>query len=136
MMLLYIHAGFMITGFIMVVSAIVIAATARKKKWWLKIHKAIATAAGMTIFMGIVSAFILAASNTGAHFTKPHAFIGIFSFSVVLATLVLGWSQFKFPQKGKLIRTAHRWIGRTSLIVLTITLLSGLFIVTGISGTL
>jgi hypothetical protein len=128
MILLYVHAGIMITGFIMVLSAVLIAAKARKKRWWLKTHKTIATVAGIAIFGGIVSAFILVTINTGEHFAKPHAFAGIFSFSIVLAALILGRLQFEFSKKVQMLRTVHRWIGRTSLLVLTITILSGLYL--------
>jgi hypothetical protein len=77
---------------------------------------------------GIIMAFIYVSSTNGEHIDGFHQFIGLTAFNFAVATLLLGFYQFKAKNKSAL-RTTHRWLGRFSLLLFLTAITLGLILI-------
>ncbi len=113
MPLFLLHAALMALGFLFVLAALIVAGTQRRKRWWLKVHRAIGIAGGLLMALGAVAAVASVASNPdGEHLRTPHTWVGALTVLTAVITPALGQLQFKIPGKAAAIRTAHRLCGR------------------------
>ena len=127
MPLFLIHAALMASGFLFVFSALVVAMTQRRKRWWLKIHKAIGLTGGSLLLLGAITAVAAVASTPeGHHLRTPHTWLGVLTVSVAIIAPVLGLLQFRIPQKVGTIRVLHRLFGRLLNLIAPIAILLGL----------
>ena len=127
MPLFFIHAALMAAGFLLVFSALIVAMTQRRKRWWLKIHKAIGLTGGSLMLLGAVAAVAAVASTPeGHHLRTPHTWLGVLTVSAAIITPVLGLLQFRIPQKAATIRVVHRLFGRLLNLIAPIAILLGL----------
>ena len=127
MPLFLIHAALMATGFLFVLSALIVAKTQRRKPWWLKVHRAIGLTGGSLLLLGAVAAIAAVASTPeGEHLRSPHTWLGVLTVSTAIVTPALGLLQFRIPRKAVTIRTVHRFFGRLLNILAPIAILLGL----------
>ena len=127
MPLFLIHAALMAAGFLLVFSALIVAMTQRRKRWWLKIHKAIGLTGGSFLLLGAITAVAAVASTPeGHHLRTPHTWLGVLTVSAAVITPVLGLMQFRIPQKARIIRVVHRFFGRLLNLIAPIAILLGL----------
>lgn len=127
MPLFLIHAAMMAVGFLLVFSALIVAMTQRRKRWWLKVHKAIGLTGGSFMVLGAIMAVTAVASTPeGHHFRTPHTWLGVLTVAVAIITPTLGLLQFKIPQKAASIRVYHRRFGRLLNLMAPIAILLGL----------
>ena len=126
--MLEIHAGFMLAGFFLMLTGVTIAMSARKKKWWLSIHKKLGSAGSSCVILGFIAALYMVSRDTGEHFAVPHTYLGIVTILAVLFTYTMGIMQFKVRRKIVNIRLIHRWSGRVTLSLMLLNALSGFFL--------
>ena len=127
MPLFLIHAALMAAGFLLVCSALIVAMTQRRKRWWLKVHRAIGLTGGSFMVIGAIMAVAAVASTPeGHHFRTPHTWLGVLTVAVAIITPTLGLLQFKIPQKAAVIRVYHRLFGRLLNLMAPIAILLGL----------
>ena len=85
MPLFLIHAALMAAGFLLVLSALIVAMTQRRKRWWLKIHKAIGLTGGSFMVLGAMTAVTAVASTPeGHHLRTPHSWLGALTVAVAI----------------------------------------------------
>ncbi|MGA9109882.1 MAG: hypothetical protein WB290_06250 [Smithella sp.] len=124
------HVSFMAIATSALIAGVSAAIFFRKNKYWLKIHKSFNSFGLFGIAAGIIMAFFYVSGTDGKHIDGPHQINGLAAFILILITLMLGFYQSK--AKNKLaVRTAHRLLGRFSLLLLLTTVTLGL-ILTGI----
>lgn len=123
-MFLY-HAGFMGAGFAVLLSGGLVARYARKRRWWLRVHRGLAYGGVFLVFAGFTTMFL---GKTGGHFQVPHAWLGAAVLVLAVVTPFLGNLQFVLRQKAKEIRAAHRLSGRGTLALMGINVFSGLWL--------
>jgi hypothetical protein len=129
MPLFLIHAGLMATGFLFVLSALIVAMTQRRERWWLKIHRAIGLTGSSLMLLGAITAIAAVASTTEArHLRTPHTWLGVLTVAAAIVTPTLGLLQFRIPQKSAVIRLAHRLSGRLLNLMTPFTILLGLLV--------
>jgi hypothetical protein len=129
MPLFLIHAALMATGFLLAFLALVVAMTQRKKRWWLKRHKAIGLTGGSLILLGAVAAIAAVASTPeGNHLRTPHTWLGALTVCVAIITPTLGLLQFKIPHRVGTIRVVHRLFGRLLNLMSPVTIFLGLLV--------
>ena len=122
------HVSFMATATSALIAGVSAAIFFRKNKYWLKIHKSFNSFGLLGILAGIIMAFIYVSGIDGAHIDGPHQINGLAAFILVLITLMLGFYQFK--AKNKLaVRTTHRWLGRSSLLLFLTAITLGLILI-------
>ena len=126
MPLLYLHAGAMGAGFLLMAAGAGIAGFQRRRRWWLKAHKTFGVTGSFVMLPGLVAAFLMVDQGGSGHIRLPHAGFGLVMILLAFITPVFGQLQFKIREKAKQLREKHRWSGRITLIVGLITILSGL----------
>ncbi len=127
MLLFLIHAALMASGFLFVFSALVVAMTQRKKRWWLKGHKTIGLTGGSLILLGALAAITAVASTPeGHHLRTPHTWLGVLTVLAAIITPTLGLLQFRIPRKVETIRVVHRLFGRLLNLMTPVTIFLGL----------
>jgi hypothetical protein len=122
-----IHAALMAAGFVLIFSALIVAMTQRRKRWWLRIHKGIGLTGASLLLLGAIAAVDAVASTPGGHHLRtPHTWLGVLTVSAAIIAPVLGLLQFRIPQKAGTIRVVHRLFGRLLNFIAPIAILLGL----------
>jgi hypothetical protein len=120
-----IHATFMVLGLIFLISGSCIAKLLRKKKWWLKTHRALGVLGAVFGILGITIAIIMVETAGTGHIRYPHSLIGIITIIFLFITPTLGYKISK-GKTSKGLKATHRWIGRIALILMIFNIVSGL----------
>lgn len=125
-MMIWVHAGSMTVAFILMMSGAVIVRFFKKKRWWLKAHRSVGLGGSVCALIGFTGAFVMVSLFEGSHVSVPHAYIGIITFLSALLTPTLGIMQFQFWRKAAVIRNIHRLSGWITIILMSVTIISGL----------
>jgi uncharacterized membrane protein YozB (DUF420 family) len=120
--LLPLHIMLMSIAAMLVVYALMIAR--RRKKNWLKIHRAFALSGVFTSFLGFASIASQKMLHHFHHFSSAHAKAGFITLCLLSVTPLLGLLIAKLP---KWIRPLHRALGRTTFVALMVTAVMGVF---------
>jgi len=124
-MIFFLHILLMAIATLGIIIAVGAAIFFRKKNNWLKIHKSLNAFSVSGMSAGIIMAVVYVSGTGGKHIDGLHQFIGSAAFVFMVATLYLGFYQFK--AKNKLaIRSIHRLLGRFSLVLLLTAIMLGL----------
>jgi hypothetical protein len=115
-----IHAGFMVFGFVLMGTGIVIARFFKKKRWRLKAHKIITVLGAFCGMVGLIFGIVMVQISTGDHFRILHGIVGAVSVLTFVVTPLLGFFMFSIKGKGKQMRMAHMWLGRIDVLLLMI----------------
>lgn len=126
MVLLYLHAGFMIAGLTLMAAGVAVARLMRKKPWWLRCHRALGACGSLSAVGGFSTALAMVADFGGPHFQVLHAWVGALVVLSATATPVLGQLQFVLKERRAEIRIVHRWAGAITLILISLNMISGL----------
>ena len=127
--LLYFHAGFMLAGFFSMMSGATVAMFLRRKRWWLRFHKAFGILGAVSVLFGLAAVVSMITFSGGEHFEGAHMYLGAVTGVFVFITPLLGTLQFKVQGYSGEIRVMHRWSGRFTLVFAVITIISGLQLV-------
>lgn len=127
-MLLYFHAGFMITGLVLVAAGVTVARLMRRRPWWLRGHRAMGVCGTLAVVAGFSTAVYMVADFGGPHFEVLHAWVGALVMLAATVTPLLGQLQFVLKKWRAHMRRFHRWTGAMTLILLSFNIVSGLVI--------
>jgi hypothetical protein len=127
-MFFILHILLMTISTLCIIAGVSAAMFFRKKISWLKIHKYLNSFSLLGMSTGIIMAFIYISSINGEHIDGLHQIIGLTAFNFAVATLLLGLYQFKAKNKSA-VRTAHRWLGRFSLLLFLTAITLGLILI-------
>lgn len=78
------------------------------------------------MILGLIIGFIMVEDSTGEHFRVSHTFIGILTIIFAAATPIIGYFMFRNKDHIKLLVAVHRWSGRITIILMVLTILSGM----------
>ena len=106
------HAALMAAGFLSFVSALLFAATQRRKPWWLRRHRAAGILGTLFILSGMTAAIAAVAAAVKGHLRTPHTWLGALTIAAAVATPLLGLLQFKIRERTGRLRATHRLCGR------------------------
>lgn len=131
MSFLIFHIGSLVTAFVTMAAAIVIAHFFKNKKWWLKAHKTLNLIAFLFALLGFVFAFLMVQESGGPHIRVPHAILGSTTLVLFIIMPILGQVIFKIRDRKKilLLKKVHRYAGRLTALLFTATILAGLFLI-------
>jgi hypothetical protein len=127
--LLYVHAGFMLAGFFSMMSGATVAMFLRRKRWWLRFHKAVGILGVVSVLFGLAAVISMITFSGGEHFEGAHTYLGAVTAIFAVVTPVLGTLQFSVKVHSAKIRAMHRWSGRVTLLFAVVTIITGLQIV-------
>lgn len=127
MSLIYLHLGLMSAAALAMITAATIARFLKKKKWWLKAHRALNLIAVILALGGLIAAAISVQTSGGPHFRVRHAFYGLAALLFLLASPALGFAIFKTKDKTKIagLKKIHRWMGRITILLMLGAALAG-----------
>ena len=120
------HAGLMAAAFLSFFSALLVAATQRRKPWWLRRHRAAGILGTLFILSGMTAAIAAVAVAAKGHLRTPHTWLGALTIAAAVATPLLGLLQFKIREPAARLRTIHRLSGRVLTGAALVTILFGL----------
>jgi hypothetical protein len=121
-----IHGALMGTALTLMLIGALVARLFKKKRWWLKAHKVISPLGALFAIFGLSMALYMVSLSSGMHFRVPHAILGLITILLVFTTPILGFLQFRVKGKRAMIRNAHRWVARVTLLLMIIVVISGL----------
>lgn len=127
--LFYLHAGFMVLGFLSMVTGASAAMFMRHKGWWFRFHKRAGYTGSLSILFGFTAALSMVTLMNEKHFGILHTYLGLATVVCAVVTPLLGIFQFKVKDQAARIRAIHRWSGRFTLLVAFVTVASGLLII-------
>ncbi len=125
------HALFMITGFLLLLSAVIIVQAGRKTGNWYKNHRILAVTGVSLIIIAYIIAFSMLALSGSGHLRFPHSYVGISIIFLAVLTLALGMFRDRTKTYRVQVRTVHLWLGRLLLLLLALNIIFGLLL-TGI----
>lgn len=124
------HMIIMLIFLLFIITGIITARYLKKRNpEWLKFHKLLMISGLAASIIGIGWIVFVVQVETGVHFRMPHAYLGLGTFLVTLGAPVLGYKYTnRKPDKSRkpLLRIFHIITGRVSLVLLIITIISGL----------
>lgn len=126
------HLGLMLFGLILILGGFVIARKKKTVKKWIVKHKFIGIFGVFCLLGGFVIAFRMVGESFENHFNSIHAIFGVISIALLVITPLIGQTIFwtvktkRLKKKVKTLRMIHRWIGRTTIILVSITITLGL----------
>lgn len=128
-----IHAALMLIGLILVSSATIIARKKKKIKKWIVKHKFIAIFGTFSCLAGLGLGIRIVGENFNNHINSIHSIFGLISISLLSITPIIGQSIFwaakqknKSVKKIRTFRLFHKWLGRTTLLVVIVTIILGI----------
>lgn len=122
----YIHALFLLIGFILILAGLTVARFFRKKRWWLKFHKIFNILGPACIITGVCVMTVHKFKTGGGHLGSLHAYIGLLIVILSILTPLIGYLQIKIHGIGPRLRQIHRISGRILVLIMVINILSGL----------
>ena len=125
MPIVFIHATLMAAGAIIMAVAAFIAMTQRKKRWWIKVHRPFGIAGALSMMAGIIAIALMSDSRGSSLIPEIHGIIGISALALVCTAPILGMLIFRL--KKKWMRPAHRWAGRSAILIAFTNLALGIF---------
>lgn len=123
---LYAHAGLVSTAFVLTAAGAAVARFVRTRRGWLTGHRRLGLAGAVAAGLGAAFAVAMVSGAGGGHLDSPHTWLGLAALVLLFLTPALGRASFSIRGKAALLRTIHRWSGRTTLVLTAVTLATGL----------
>jgi hypothetical protein len=120
------HVALMAAGSVMVAAAVLIAATQRRKRGWLRFHRGAGLSGAVLILTGGAAVVAAVTLDGREHLRSPHTWFGALTIAAAVATPLLGFLQFKIRERAESLRATHRLCGRILTGAALITILFGL----------
>ena len=124
------HMIIMLIFLLFIITGIITARYLKKRNpEWLNFHKLLMISGLTASVLGIGWIVFVVQVETGVHFMTLHAYLGLVTFILTLGAPVLGYKYTgRKTDKGRkpLLRILHKITGRVSLVLLMITIISGL----------
>lgn len=115
------HAVLMVVGLLLILVAVVNVVNKTPKTSWLKAHKMTGGIGCVLIICGLIVAGYMVYED---HFKVSHAYVGLVTLIFTVMTPILGFVSLKMHKKP--VRTVHVWVSRAVVVLLVITVLSGM----------
>jgi hypothetical protein len=120
------HALPLLVSFLLMSAGMLVARYGKKNRRWLAIHKPLGASGALLGIIGLGFGIRMVSMTTGLHFRVFHAFIGAAALVLAMAAPVLGQAMFKARSNKAGFRKAHRLVGRLAILLMGVTILSGL----------
>lgn len=127
------HLGLMLFGLILILGGFFIARKKKTVKKWILKHKFIGVFGVFSLLGGLAMAIRMVGDSFENHINSIHSIFGVISITLLITTPLIGQSIFwsiktkRLKKNVKTFRMIHRWIGRTTIILVLITITLGLF---------
>ena len=124
-----VHAFLMSASFMLMLTGMLVSRYYKKKRGWLKTHRLLEWFGAASGILGFAIAIYMVSVSTGVHFRVVHSIVGLITIISMTLNPILGYNILRKKRDHKPgYRILHRWIGRTMLIGMLVTILLGLFL--------
>jgi Kef-type K+ transport system membrane component KefB len=126
-----IHGVLMGLSFLLMLTAMLIARYAKKRRWWYTVHKRLNITGALGAAVALIIAVVMVSLSHGYHLLSTHAILGAVTFLFIVVTPFFGFairSRKVPPARKKAVRHIHHWLGRTTLLLMAVTIFFGLSI--------
>ena len=117
-------------SFLLILSGMMISRYGKKKKWWLKTHRAFGSIGSIGAVAALILAVVMISITHGYHLSNTHGIFGLITVVLLLVTPFMGYWMTSpkggSPEVKKKLRVIHRWIGRVTLLLMAVTIIFGL----------
>ncbi len=120
------HALLMSTGFVLLVAGFIIARYHKTGNWY-KNHMILEAAGGVCIIAGLFIGVSMVALSGLPHLRNIHEIAGVAIGILLIVTVTIGYCIKRVRTSKNVIRTGHRWLGRSLIVLMVINILLGLF---------
>jgi hypothetical protein len=120
------HAALMASGLFLAILAANSAVRRTPKTSWLRIHKMVGALGVILVVCGLSLAFYMVSAGGGPHFKVYHAHLGIITLTFTVLTPLVGIISLKRRPPSPGIRKTHIWLSRITLVLLIVTITSGM----------
>ncbi|MGC1119458.1 MAG: hypothetical protein WBA22_00060 [Candidatus Methanofastidiosia archaeon] len=120
------HAGLMVSGLVLALVAANSAVNKTPKTSWLRVHKVVGILGVVLIVCGLSLALYMVSAGGGPHLRVYHAYFGIVTLLLTILTPVVGIVSLKRRPPSPGIRRTHIWLSRITIVLLIVTLTSGM----------
>jgi len=121
-----VHAILMGTAVLSLLTAVWAVTLGRHRRGFFHIHKTAAATAFVLLVVGLVVAAGMVQANGGPQFRVLHGIFGAVTIVLGFLTGAVGLITTKARANRKRLRTIHMWLGRVSIVLFLLTVLSGL----------
>jgi hypothetical protein len=123
------HAFLMSTGFILLLSGFVVMQFHKTSNWY-KSHRILESLGGTLAIAGLFTSITMVTLSGAPHLRYRHDLLGMVTIILILCTFLVGYSISRISGAGTGIRTAHRWMGGTSIALVAVNIYLGLSMMT------
>ena len=130
--LVIVHIVFMVLGYVLMITGIVIARFYKKKRWRIKNHRLVSLLSSLTSVTGIIVSFVMVSD----HFRIAHHFLGVITLPFLVFVPIFGYLFTKNLQNiailkklnpyRKKMRLIHRLMGYLTFLLMTSTIITGI----------
>lgn len=121
-----VHALLMISGFLCFLAGALFPAFLKGRSGWFRHHTLLAATGTIFTVAALAIAFSMVSLSGGPHIRVPHAYLGLLILAVLLATVSLALLRKRARPHTLQVIAAHRWMARILLVLMAITIVSGL----------
>jgi hypothetical protein len=126
--LITLHAAYVSSGFILMVSGLTVARRLKQIDWWLKVHRFLEIAGVAFVWAGSIQAVAMISLSGDEHFGNIHAYNGLAIMFLVLLQPATGQAQLRVRNPVFGMQHIHRWTGRLILALMFINFALGLML--------
>jgi hypothetical protein len=126
-----VHAGTMTTAIILFILGVVIARFMRQRRWWLRVHRAIATLGAAVVVGGFLVAFYMVSLGGGVHFFYPHTWAGAASLVLAVITAITGYGRARLGLSRERYLLLHRLLALFTIVLMAFAIILGLGLIYG-----
>lgn len=123
------HAFLMSTGFVLLLSGFAVMRFHKTSNGY-KSHRILQSAGGTLAIAGLFTSITMVSLSGAPHFRYPHDLLGMVTIVLILCTLLVGYLISRSSGAAPRIRTAHRWMERTSIALVAVNIFLGLSMMT------
>lgn len=125
--LVAVHALALSLSFVCMLAGMLISRYMKKKRWWLKVHRALGVSGAVLGVGGVAAMTVMLSLLSASHMRILHSYLGLLTVMGMLAAPVLGQVMLKIRGGRKALPLAvHRWLGRLVILLMAATILLGL----------
>jgi hypothetical protein len=111
-------------AFILLVCGALVAHYLKRTRWWTAAHVSL-QAAGIAVLAAGIAAMV-SVIGQGHHLNMPHAYFGLVTAAAIFLSALGGTVALSVRSITKAVRPIHRWAGRISIILMLVTIITGI----------
>ena len=124
--LVAVHALLLSLGFLSLLAGMLISRYFKKQRWWLKTHRALGICGALLSTAALIAMVSMLSILSASHMRIFHSYLGLLTLLGMFAAPLVGLGILKARTGKQTLRIFHRWLGRSVLVLMAVTIVLGL----------